>query len=439
MANKVVIVGGGLAGSEAAWQLAKRGYRVELYEMRPGKSTPAHKTGLLAELVCSNSFRSLSVENAVGLLKAELAMLDSLIMEAAYSSQLPAGGALAVDREQFASFITDRLAQHPLINIYRQEITTIPDHRPLIIATGPLTSDALACKIVQITGQDQLYFYDAAAPIVDASTINEERVFRASRYGKGGGDYINCPLTEEEYTLFWQELLKAEQYPLHSFEEEVLFEGCMPVESLAKRGFDTLRFGPLKPVGLVDPYTGKQPFAVVQLRQDNKEGTLYNMVGFQTKLKWPEQKRVFRLIPGLENADFYRYGSLHRNTFVNAPLVLKPSLEFKNLEGVFLAGQITGVEGYVESTAMGLVAAFNVIQFMQKKQPLDWPPETAIGALLRYLQNADAENFQPMNINFGLFPQILRKLRKKERKRFISQRATKFLNAFKESNPNILA
>ncbi|NLC11983.1 MAG: methylenetetrahydrofolate--tRNA-(uracil(54)-C(5))-methyltransferase (FADH(2)-oxidizing) TrmFO, partial [Firmicutes bacterium] len=302
MANKVVIVGGGLAGSEAAWQLAKRGYRVELYEMRPGKSTPAHKTGLLAELVCSNSFRSLSVENAVGLLKAELAMLDSLIMEAAYSSQLPAGGALAVDREQFASFITDRLAQHPLINIYRQEITTIPDHRPLIIATGPLTSDALACKIVQITGQDQLYFYDAAAPIVDASTINEERVFRASRYGKGGGDYINCPLTEEEYTLFWQELLKAEQYPLHSFEEEVLFEGCMPVESLAKRGFDTLRFGPLKPVGLVDPYTGKQPFAVVQLRQDNKEGTLYNMGGFQTKLKWPEQKRVFRLIPGLENA-----------------------------------------------------------------------------------------------------------------------------------------
>ncbi len=439
MANKVVIVGGGLAGSEAAWQLAKRGYRVELYEMRPGKSTPAHKTGLLAELVCSNSFRSLSVENAVGLLKAELAMLDSLIMEAAYSSQLPAGGALAVDREQFASFITDRLAQHPLINIYRQEITTIPDHRPLIIATGPLTSDALACKIVQITGQDQLYFYDAAAPIVDASTINEERVFRASRYGKGGGDYINCPLTEEENTLFWQELLKAEQYPLHSFEEEVLFEGCMPVESLAKRGFDTLRFGPLKPVGLVDPYTGKQPFAVVQLRQDNKEGTLYNMVGFQTKLKWPEQKRVFRLIPGLENADFYRYGSLHRNTFVNAPLVLKASLEFKNLEGVFLAGQITGVEGYVESTAMGLVAALNAIQFMQKKQPLDWPPETAIGALLLYLQNADAENFQPMNINFGLFPQIPRKLRKKEKKRFISQRAIKFLNAFKESNPNILA
>lgn len=439
MADKIIVIGAGLAGSEASWQLAQRGYRVELYEMRPVKMTPAHKTSYCAELVCSNSLRSASMENAVGLLKEELTRLNSLIMEAAVSAQLPAGKALAVDRERFAYFITNRLAKHPQINIYRREIAALPKERPLIIATGPLTSASLARAIEEITGQEYLYFYDAAAPIVDAATINQGRVFKASRYGKGGDDYINCPLTEKEYSTFWQELLQAEQYPLHPFEREVFFAGCTPIEALAQKGFDTLRFGPLKPVGLTDPHTGKQPFAVVQLRQDNREGTLFNMVGFQTKLKWPEQKRIFRLIPGLENADFCRYGSLHRNTFVNAPLVLKSSLELKNAEGIFLAGQITGVEGYVESTAMGLVAALNAICFLEKRQPLSWPPETAHGALLNYLQKADPKNFQPMNINFGLLPLIQRKTGKKDKKRYISQRALRFLNTFIENNPQLLA
>lgn len=427
---KVTVIGAGLAGSEAAWQVAKQEVPVTLFEMRPHVMTPAHKTGLFAELVCSNSLRGASIVNAVGLLKEEMKLMDSLIMKAAVEHQLPAGGALAVDRERFSQAITTALAEHPLVEIKREEVTEIPDGI-VIIATGPLTSHKLSETIKQLTGQEYLYFYDAAAPIVMADSINYDKVFRASRYGKGDADYLNCPLTEEEYRRFYEALLQAELTPLREFEDEKFFEGCMPVEQLAKRGYQTLAFGPMKPVGLIDPKTGKEPFAVVQLRQDNQEGTLYNMVGFQTHLKWPDQKRIFRMIPGLEEAEFARFGVMHRNTYINAPKILRETLQMKSRPTIFFAGQITGVEGYVESASSGLVAGVNAGRLAKGLEPLIFPKETAIGGLCHYIHTASPENFQPMNVNFGLLPALERKVKSKWRRNtMLAERALETLQDF---------
>lgn len=426
--EEVIVIGAGLAGSEAAWQLVKRGIRVILYEMRPKKLTPAHKTGFFAELVCSNSLRSKDLTNAVGLLKEELRRLGSIIMESADINQISGGKALVVDREKFAKFITEKLKNHPNIRFVCEEMTEIPTDRVVIVATGPLTSDPLAMSLAKLILEPFLHFYDALSPIVYADSIDWEKVFVADRYGEEGA-YVNCPLTKEEYERFVQELLLAEKVPLHPFEEPKYFEGCLPIEVMAERGIDTLRYGPMKPKGLIDPRTGKEPYAVVQLRPENTERTLYNMVGFQTKLKYHEQERVFRLIPGLEKAEFARYGSIHRNTFVNAPKVLTPYLQLKNYPNVFLAGQITGVEGYVESTAMGLVAGINAYRLIKGKDLVIPPPETAIGSLVHYLQFSNPKHFQPMNINWGLFPEISgkRKLKKEERVRALVERALKAL------------
>ncbi len=430
---QITIIGGGLAGSEAAWQLAIRGFFVRLYEMRPKKLTPAHKTGLLAELVCSNSLRSKELTNAVGLLKEEMKILGSLIMEAALKSEVPAGKALAVDREKFATYITEKINNHPNIEIINEEVTKIPEEGIIIVATGPLTSDALAEDLKRYTGEDYFHFYDAIAPIVYADSINWEKVFKADRYSGDEGAYVNCPLTEEEYRRFVRELLAAEKVPFKDFEKPRYFEGCLPIEVMAERGEDTLRYGPLKPVGLVDPRTGKQPFAVVQLRPENKEGTLYNLVGFQTKLKYPEQERVFRMIPGLEKAEFARFGSVHRNSFVCAPKVLEKTLQLKRESRIFLAGQITGVEGYVESTAMGILAGLNAGRLVASKELLVPPRTTAHGALIHYITEADPKHFQPMNINWGLFPPIKigsgrrKRLPKRERYRLMAERALKDL------------
>jgi methylenetetrahydrofolate--tRNA-(uracil-5-)-methyltransferase len=427
--EEVIVIGAGLAGSEAAWQLAKRGVRVILYEMRPQKLTPAHKTGFFAELVCSNSLRSKDLTNAVGLLKEELRRLGSIIMESADINQILGGKALVVDRERFAKYITEKLQNHPNIRLVCEEMTEIPTDRVVIVATGPLTSDPLAMSLAKLISEPFLHFYDAISPIVYAESIDWEKVFVADRYGEEEGAYVNCPLTKEEYERFVQELLSAEKVPLHPFEEPKYFEGCLPIEVMAERGIDTLRYGPMKPKGLIDPRTGKEPYAVVQLRPENAERTLYNMVGFQTKLKYHEQERVFRLIPGLEKAEFARYGSIHRNTFVNAPKVLTPYLQLKNYPNVFLAGQITGVEGYVESTAMGLVAGINAYRLIKGKDLVIPPPETAIGSLVHYLQSSNPKHFQPMNINWGLFPEISgkRKLKKEERVRALVERALKAL------------
>ena len=427
--EEVIVIGAGLAGSEAAWQLAKRGVRVILYEMRPKKLTPAHKTGFFAELVCSNSLRSKDLTNAVGLLKEELRRLGSIIMESADFNQIPGGKALVVDRERFAKYITEKLQNHPNIRYVCEEMTEIPTDRIVIVATGPLTSDPLAMSLAKLISEPFLHFYDAISPIVYAESIDWEKVFVADRYGEEEGAYVNCPLTKEEYERFVQELLSAEKVPLHPFEEPKYFEGCLPIEVMAERGIDTLRYGPMKPKGLIDPRTGKEPYAVVQLRPENAERTLYNMVGFQTKLKYHEQERVFRLIPGLERAEFARYGSIHRNTFVNAPKVLTPYLQLKNYPNVFLAGQITGVEGYVESTAMGLVAGINAHRLIKGKDLVIPPPETAIGSLVHYLQSSNPKHFQPMNINWGLFPEISgkRKLKKEEKVRALVERALKAL------------
>jgi len=427
--EEVIVIGAGLAGSEAAWQLAKRGVRVILYEMRPKKLTPAHKTGFFAELVCSNSLRSKDLTNAVGLLKEELRRLGSIIMESADFNQIPGGKALVVDRERFAKYITEKLQNHPNIRYVCEEMTEIPTDRIVIVATGPLTSDPLALSLAKLISEPFLHFYDAISPIVYAESIDWEKVFVADRYGEEEGAYVNCPLTKEEYERFVQELLSAEKVPLHPFEEPKYFEGCLPIEVMAERGIDTLRYGPMKPKGLIDPRTGKEPYAVVQLRPENAERTLYNMVGFQTKLKYHEQERVFRLIPGLERAEFARYGSIHRNTFVNAPKVLTPYLQLKNYPNVFLAGQITGVEGYVESTAMGLVAGINAHRLIKGKDLVIPPPETAIGSLVHYLQSSNPKHFQPMNINWGLFPEISgkRKLKKEEKVRALVERALKAL------------
>jgi methylenetetrahydrofolate--tRNA-(uracil-5-)-methyltransferase len=421
--QEVTVVGAGLAGSEAAWQLAKRGIKVRLVEMRPAKFTPAHHTDKFAELVCSNSLRAASLENAVGLLKEEMRRLDSLIMRAADANRVPAGGALAVDREGFADFVTQTLSGHPNVTVERREITEIPEGI-VVIASGPLTSDALAARLGELTGAEHLYFYDAVAPIVTLESIDTSRCFWGSRYGKGEEAYLNCPLTEEEYERFWQELVRAERHPLKEFEELKVFEGCMPIEQMALRGRDTLRYGPLKPVGLIDPRTGKQPYAVVQLRQDNREGTLYNLVGFQTQLKRSEQKRVFGLIPGLENAEFVRYGVMHRNTFIASPKVLAPTWQLKTDGRLFIAGQVTGVEGYVESAASGLMAGINAARLAEGREPLVLPSITACGALAHYVTTASLGNFQPMNVNFGLFPPLERKIRgRRERNLALAERS----------------
>lgn len=432
--NAITIIGAGLAGSEAAWQVSRCGLPVELYEMRPRTMTPAHSTGHFAELVCSNSLRASSTANAVGLLKEEMRRLGSLVMECADAVRVPAGGALAVDREAFAAAVTEKIEALPGVTVHREEVRNIPEVRPLIIASGPLTSPALSEAIAGLTSQEHLYFYDAAAPIVTAESIDYARVFRASRYGKGGADYLNCPMNEEEYSRFFAELCRAEQYRGHDFEEERFFEGCMPVEVAASRGKETLLFGPLKPVGLIDPRTGRQPHAVVQLRQDNRAGTLYNLVGFQTRLKQPEQRRVFRMIPGLEKAEFARYGMMHRNTFINGPRFLDNTYMVRQNPGLFFAGQITGVEGYVESAASGLAAGLSAAAWRRDLAPPHFPPETACGALARFISTPSAAEFQPMNINFGLFPPLEGKVPSKMRKEHLARRALEMLESFKKTS-----
>lgn len=434
--KKVIIIGAGLAGCEAAWQAASRGAAVDLYEMRPQKRTPAHTTDLFAELVCSNSLRGAGLENAVGVLKEEMRQLHSLIMEAADATKVPAGGALAVDREGFSRYITEKIENHPGIRVIHEEVEKIPQEEDAIvlIASGPLTSEQLAAEIAALTGQEYLYFYDAAAPIVVSDSINMEKAYKASRYGKGEAAYINCPMDKEEYTKFWQELVAAEKTKTRDFEKEKFFEGCMPVEELASRGIDTLLFGPLKPVGLEHPVTGIRPHAVVQLRQDNAAGSLYNIVGFQTHLKWPEQKRVFGLIPGLEEAEFVRYGVMHRNTFLNSPQLLYPTMQLKARPELLFAGQMTGVEGYVESASSGLVAGINAARLAEGKEPLVFPKETAHGSLCHYITIAEGKHFQPMNVNFGLMPSPTEKIRdKKLKKQKIAERALESLSAFKEA------
>ena len=431
--KKVIIVGAGMAGSEAAWQVANRGIKVDLYEMRPVKSTPAHKTDKFAELVCSNSLRGAGLENAVGLLKEEMRRLKSLIMESADINRVPAGGALAVDREGFSQYITDKVKNHPNITVINEEIAQIPTEEDAItiIASGPLTSEVLSKSIKELTGQEYFYFYDAAAPLIAKESIDMSKAYRASRYGKGTADYINCAMDKEQYEHFWHELVNAEMAPIKEFEKAKFFEGCMPVEEMARRGEDTLLFGPLKPVGLEDPRTGKRPYAVVQLRQDNVADSLYNIVGFQTHLKWPEQKRVFGLIPGLENAEFVRYGVMHRNTFINSPELLRPTLQFYNRDDLLFAGQMTGVEGYVESAASGLVAGINAAYLAQGQEPVIFPKETAHGSMCNYITSAVAKHFQPMNANFGLMPPLEERIRdKKLKKQKIAQRALEFLDKF---------
>ncbi|MCH5210290.1 MAG: methylenetetrahydrofolate--tRNA-(uracil(54)-C(5))-methyltransferase (FADH(2)-oxidizing) TrmFO [Oscillospiraceae bacterium] len=422
---KVKVIGAGLAGCEAAWQLSKRNIPVELYEMKPKKFSPAHTSENFAELVCSNSLKADRIENACGLLKEEMRLFGSLMMEAADISRVPAGGALAVDREIFSKYITDKIKSNPLITVINDEVTDIDSGEYTIIATGPLTSQTLSESIKEITGGDSLYFYDAAAPVVTEESIDKGKVFKAARYNKGTADYINCPMTKEEYTEFYNALVSAETAPVKEFENSKVFEGCMPVEVMAKRGFETLTFGPLKPVGLVNPKTGKDDsYAVVQLRQDNKEGTLYNLVGFQTNLKWGEQKRVFSMIPGLHDAEFMRYGVMHRNTYINSPKLLDKYYRMKKYPKIFFAGQITGVEGYVESASSGIVAGFNMARMLMGKEMLDADAKTCIGALPLYISNGANTNFQPMNANFGIIEGLNEKIRNKaERYNKIALRA----------------
>ncbi|MGH2317480.1 FADH(2)-oxidizing methylenetetrahydrofolate--tRNA-(uracil(54)-C(5))-methyltransferase TrmFO [Planococcus sp. SE5232] len=413
MTKYVNVIGAGLAGSEAAWQIAKRGVNVRLYEMRPVKQTAAHHTDKFAELVCSNSLRANSLTNAVGVIKEEMRKLDSVIIDSADRASVPAGGALAVDRHEFAGAVTEKVKNHPLVEVINEEVTEIPEGIT-IIATGPLTSPALAEKVRQLTGEEYLYFYDAAAPIVEKDSIDMDKVYLKSRYDKGEAAYLNCPMTEDEFIRFHTALVEAEVVPLKEFEKEIYFEGCMPVEVMAARGEKTLTFGPMKPVGLEDPKTGKIPYAVVQLRQDDAAGTLYNIVGFQTHLKWGPQKEVLKLIPGLENVEIVRYGVMHRNTFINSPRVLKPTYQLKADENIFFAGQMTGVEGYVESAGSGLLAGINAAKLALGEELLVFPAETALGSMARYITEADSKNFQPMNVNFGLFPDLGERIRSKQ-------------------------
>lgn len=428
--TKIKVIGAGLAGSEAAWQIANLGIPVQLFEMRPVKQTPAHHTDKFAELVCSNSLRSNSLANAVGVLKAEMRYLNSVIIRSADDCAVPAGGALAVDRHEFANLVTERVKNHPLIEVITEEITEIPAG-PTVIASGPLTSELLSQQLKELTGEEYLYFYDAAAPIVEAESIDRNKVYLKSRYDKGEAAYLNCPMNEEEFNRFYEALISAETVPLKEFEKEIFFEGCMPIEVLAQRGKKTLLFGPMKPVGLEDPKTGKRPFAVVQLRQDNQIGTLYNIVGFQTHLKWGPQKEVLQLIPGLENAEIVRYGVMHRNTFINSPKVLMPTYQYKGRKNLFFAGQLTGVEGYVESAAAGLVAGINAARYVKGEELLVFPTETVLGSMANYITTANEKNFQPMNANFGLLPLIEPRIKnKRDRYEQLASRALNTIQNF---------
>ena len=430
--SQLIIIGGGLAGSEAAWQAARLGCRVSLYEMKPHSYSPAHHSSLLAELVCSNSLRSDAVTSAVGLLKQEMRNMGSLIMDSAEQTKVPAGKALAVDRDKFAEFITNKIEQNQNISIIRDEVRELPARVPgasiTILATGPLTSESMADSLGKLTGKEHLAFYDAIAPIIEAESLDRDIIFQASRYEEGPGDYLNCPMDKEQYEKFITELAQAKKVPLKDFEKQKYFEGCLPIEIMLERGPETLRFGPMKPVGLIDPRTGKTAHAVVQLRKENNEGTLYNMVGFQTKLTYGEQKRVFRIIPGMEKAEFSRLGSIHRNTFICGPELLLPSLQLKKRPDLLLAGQITGVEGYVESTAIGLLAGINGALLLQKKTPVVPPPETALGSLVNHLTAGDPKRFQPSNINFGLFPRLQQRVPKKFRGEKYADRALQALS-----------
>ncbi len=425
--TEVVVLGGGLAGCDAAWAAAQQGAQVALYEMRPVRPTPAHKTGDLAELVCSNSLKSLLPHTAAGMLKAEMRLLGSLILRSAEAAAVPSGGALAVDRELFARAVTEGIADHPGITLFREEAVEIPEGLPVVVATGPLTSDALAAQIQQLTGASELYFYDAASPIVDAESIDRSIAFEASRYGKGqeeggAGGYLNCPLNEEEYHAFRNAVLAGELVPLQDFEPMKLFEGCLPIEELASRGPLTMAFGPMKPVGLTDPRTGRRPFAVVQLRQENRAATLYSMVAFQTRMKWGDQQRIFRMIPGLQNAEFVRLGVMHRNTYLHSPVLLERTLELRaevrdragRSAPVFFAGQMTGVEGYTESAATGLLAGLNAARRAQGAEPLELPLEGMLGALTEYIAHGPEDNFQPMNSNLGILPPLPDRIRQKQ-------------------------
>lgn len=429
MSSSVTVIGAGLAGSEAAWQLAKRGISVDLWEMKPEKRTPAHHSDDFAELVCSNSLRSDQLENAVGLLKEELRRLGSLILSCADQNRVAAGGALAVDREGFSSAVTRAIRTNPLITVHEGEVTQLPEEGAVIIATGPLTSDALAETIARRFPQNgYLHFYDAAAPLVTYGSVDMDQAWFASRYDKGTADYINCPLTREEYHAFWQALCTAEEAEVHGFEDKKVFDGCMPVEVLARRGEQTLCYGPLKPRGLKDPKTGREPFAVVQMRRDNEEGSLYNLVGFQTHLKFPEQRRVFSMIPALREAEFVRYGVMHRNTYLQSPRLLNRYYQVKGEERLCFAGQITGVEGYVESVASGYLAALELARRIEGKKPLDFPQESAIGALALYVSNESISDFQPMNVNFGIIPPLDHRVKGKRNKNAVlSQRALELL------------
>lgn len=430
--KEINVIGAGLAGCEAAWQAANSGAKVTLYEMKPEKKTPAHKTDGFAELVCSNSLRAEGLKNAIGLLKEEMRLLGSVIMECADKTRVPAGGALAVDREAFSSLVTEKIRSHPNITVVSKETDALTFDRPTVVATGPLTSDLLAEKIKEFFGMDSLYFFDAAAPIVTAESVDMKKAFFASRYGKGTADYINCPMTKEEYDRFYTELINAETAELHGFENDNVFEGCMPVEVMAKRGRDTLLFGPLKPVGLENPETEERYEAVVQLRKDNSASSLYNIVGFQTHLKFGEQKRVFSLIPGLENAEFVRFGVMHRNTFINSPKCLSETYETRKQKGLFFAGQMTGVEGYLESAASGLVAGLNAVS----SEPIIFGGKTAIGSLAKYISDKNIEKFQPMNVNFGLFDPLETRTKKKEKKEALSQRALSIIRDIAEKREN---
>ena len=427
----VTVIGAGLAGCEATYQLIKRGFKVKLYEMRPIKETGAHETDKFAELVCSNSLRADGLGNAVGVLKEEMRLLDSLIMVAADATRVPAGGALAVDREGFATYITEYLSHHEQVEVIREEMKMLPEG-PIILASGPLTSDALAEELKKMTGEEFFYFYDAPAPIVEADSINFEKVYLKSRYDKGEAAYLNCPMTEEEFNAWHEALVAAEVLTPKDFEKGVFFEGCMPIEVMAKRGIQTVLFGPMKPVGLEDPKTGKTPHAVVQLRQDNAAASLYNIVGFQTSLKWPEQKRIIQMIPGLENAEIVRYGVMHKNSFVNSPIFMKPTYQTKKRDDLFLAGQITGVEGYVESASSGMVAGINMAKYLANEELIEFSPQTAIGSLAHYITRADSKNFQPMNVNFGIFEDLEGRVKKKEKKEKYASRAISVIHTYKD-------
>jgi len=447
--NEIIVIGGGLAGVEAAWQAARSGARVRLYEMRPIKQTPAHRTDKLAEIVCSNSLKSDEPGSASHLLKEELRRGHSLVMEAAAATRVPAGAALAVDRQQFAEHITERIEAHPKIEIVREEAVTIPREAITIIATGPLTSESLTFEIMKLTGDDQLYFYDAIAPIVAADSIDQSIAFMAARYGKGGDDYLNCPFDREQYARFYQALIEANSVPLQRFEETRWFEACLPIEELARRGVDTLRFGPMKPVGLFDPRTGREPYAAVQLRQENLMADAYSLVGFQNHLRYGEQARVLRMIPGMEQAEFLQFGQIHRNTYINGPRVLAATMQMRSASNVFFAGQITGVEGYVESVAMGWLAGLNAARLSSGKELLVAPPRSAIGALAQYVSSAETKNYQPVNITFALLqpltPEQARSLRRKRDRhslqvRLALQEWDHWLQTFaKESEPVMAA